>query len=316
MGRNSRDFEQRLTFATYLHARSMNIGYTKGLTLLLLVRMLSACHSEGKEIEENAIRFESVVVEKTYPVENKKDTTTEERVLKIHFTYPTEYANRGVLEAVQQQFVRSMLGDTYAQLPIKEAVNKYVEDYGLHLKDKDVSDFEQDTEDRTAVIDFEGEEFDTSDRPSLPEYELLNDSILFNQKDVLCYSVYREYNAGTPSPVRTYTNWVIDLKTGNRVTESEIFNEDYKDDLAKIIVDAIALYNNVDKVADLENIGFYNINEIYPNRNFYVDDIGITYTFNESDIAAGALGATSVRIPYEKVRHLMRHDSPIAHLVF
>ena len=209
-----------------------------------------------------------------------------------------------------------MLGDTYAQLPIKEAVNKYVEDYGLHLKDKDVSDFEQDTEDRTAVMDFEGEEFDTSDRPSLPEYELLSDSILFNQKDVLCYSVYREYNAGTPSPVRTYTNWVIDLKTGNRVTESEIFNEDYKDDLAKIIVDAIALYNNVDKVADLENIGFYNINEIYPNRNFYVDDIGITYTFNESDIAAGALGATSVRIPYEKVRHLMRHDSPIAHLVF
>ena len=165
-------------------------------------------------------------------------------------------------------------------------------------------------------MDFEGEEFDTSDRPSLPEYELLNDSILFNQKDVLCYSVYREYNAGTPSPVRTYPNWVIDLKTGNRVTESEIFNEDYKDDLAKIIVDAIALYNNVDKVADLENIGFYNINEIYPNRNFYVDDIGITYTFNESDIAAGALGATSVRIPYEKVRHLMRHDSPIAHLVF
>ena len=75
----------------------MNIGYTKGLTLLLLVRMLSACHSEGKEIEENAIRFESVVVEKTYPVENKKDTTTEGRVLKIHFTYPTEYANRGGL---------------------------------------------------------------------------------------------------------------------------------------------------------------------------------------------------------------------------
>ena len=184
------------------------------------------------------------------------------------------------------------------------------------VEQKDASDFEQHTEDRTAVMDFEGEEFDTSDRPSLPEYELLSDSILFNQKDVLCYSVYREYNAGTPSPVRTYTNWVIDLKTGNRVTESEIFNEDYKDDLAKIIVDAIALYNNVDKVADLENIGFYNINEIYPNRNFYVDDIGITYTFNESDIAAGALGATSVRIPYEKVRHLMRHDSPIAHLVF
>ena len=311
---NSRDFKRRLTFATYLHARSMNIGYTKGLTLLLLVRMLSACHSEGKEIEENAIRFDSVVVEKTYPAENKKDTTAEGRVLKIHFTYPTEYANKAVLEAVQQQFVKSMLGDAYAQLPIQAAVNKYVEDYGTQLKNKEVSDFEQDTEDRSGM-DFE-DDFDASDRPSMPEYELLNDSILYNQNNLLCYSVYREYNTGAPVAVRTYTNWVIDLKTGNRVTESEIFNEDYKDDLAKIIVDAIALNNNVDKVVDLENIGFYNINEIYPNRNFYVDDIGITYTFNENDIAAGALGATSVRIPYDKIRHLLRKDSPIAHLAF
>ena len=109
---------------------------------------------------------------------------------------------------------------------------------------------------------------------------------------------------------------MVNLETGNRVTEDDIFNDDYEEDLAKILVEAIALYNNVDKVADLENIGFYNINEIFPNRNFYVDDVGVTYTFNENDIAAGALGATSVRIPYEKIRHLLRKDSPIAHLAF
>ena len=297
-------------------ARSMNIGYTKGLTLLLLVRLLSACHSEGKEVEENPIRFDSMVIEKTFPIENNKEAAPQERLLKIRFTYPTEYADKAVLQAVQQLFVKSLLGDRYMAMSVQEAVNKYAEDYGAQVN-QETSDFEQDTEAGFGIAaDFEGDDFDTSDRPALPEYELLNDSILYNQKNLLCYSVYREYCVGTPAANRLYTNWVVDLKTGKRVTEGDIFNEDYKDDLAKIIVDAIALSNNVDKVADLENIGFYNINEIYPNRNFYVDDVGVTYTFNENDIAAGALGTTTVRIPYEKLRHLLRRESPIAHLVF
>jgi glycerol-3-phosphate O-acyltransferase len=109
---------------------------------------------------------------------------------------------------------------------------------------------------------------------------------------------------------------VIDLKTGRRVMENEIFIDDYQDDLAKVIVESIALLNNVDDANDLEDIGFFNVNEIYPNKNFHVDETGITYTFNEYEIAAYALGATSIQIPYEKIRHLLRKESPIASLVF
>lgn len=292
----------------------MNIGYMKGVTLLLLVRMLTGCQSEGKESEENAIRFDSLAVEKTYPIEAQTEEPPQERVLRIRFTYPIEYANLAVLEAVQQLFVKSMLGDAYVGMPVKEAMNKYTADYKTQIK-KEVSDFEQDTEEHSST-NLEDEGMSASDHPESPEYELITDSILYNQNNLLCYSVYREYSTGMPTVSRSYTYWVVDLKTGKRVTENDIFNEDYRDDLAKIIVDAIAVANNVDKVADLENIGFYNVNEIYPNRNFYVDDIGITYTFNENDIATNALGATTVRIPYEMIRHLLRKDSPIAHLAF
>ena len=292
----------------------MNIGYMKGVTLLLLVRMLTGCQSEGKESEENAIRFDSLAVEKTYPIEAQTEEPPQERVLRIRFTYPIEYANLAVLEAVQQLFVKSMLGDAYVGIPVKEAMNKYTADYGSQMK-REVSDFEQDTEEHSST-NLEDEGMSASDHPESPEYELITDSILYNQNNLLCYSVYREYSTRMPTVSRSYTYWVVDLKTGKRVTENDIFNEDYRDDLAKIIVDAIAVANNVDKVADLENIGFYNVNEIYPNRNFYVDDIGITYTFNENDIATNALGATTVRIPYEMIRHLLRKDSPIAHLAF
>ena len=47
-----------------------------------------------------------------------------------------------------------------------------------------------------------------------------------------------------------------------------------------------------------------------------MDEIGITYTFNEYEIATYIVGVTSVRIPYEKIRHLLRKESPIAHIAF
>ena len=123
------------------------------------------------------------------------------------------------------------------------------------------------------------------------------------------------YNGGAHS-AHSYTNRVIDLSTGLRITEKELFREDYQDDLAKIIVECIALANNVGDALELENIGFFNIKEIYPNKNFYVDEMGITYIFNEYEIAAYALGAVTVRIPYEKIRHLLLPSAPIASLAF
>jgi hypothetical protein len=80
-------------------------------------------------------------------------------------------------------------------------------------------------------------------------------------------------------------------------------------------VDAIALSNNVE-IAELENIGFFNLDEIYPNNNFYADETGITYTFNEYEIAAYVVGAVSVQIPYENIRHLLRRESPVSELAF
>jgi hypothetical protein len=124
-----------------------------------------------------------------------------------------------------------------------------------------------------------------------------------------------EYYKGGAHNAHQYTNRVVDLRTGRRITENEIFVDDYQDALAKIIIDGIALANNVE-VPELENIGFFDINEIYPNRNFHIDETGITYTFNEYEIAAYVVGPVSVKIPYEKIGHLLRRESPVSHIVF
>ena len=60
----------------------------------------------------------------------------------------------------------------------------------------------------------------------------------------------------------------------------------------------------------------FSIDEIFPNGNFLIDDNGITYTFNEYEIAAYVVGATNVHLPYEEIQYLLKKESPIAHLAF
>ncbi len=271
---------------------------------VVAVGLLSACGSDAKKVKENDIRFDTMALKESYHIKHRE--TNPGCSLQINFVFPVEYQNQQVLKAVQQQFVRAFLGDDYMQSSPREAVNQYAENYLNDFKKRE-TDFESDVEEHGSEPNDEW----------YSSYEILSDSIYYNQNDLLSMVVLKEYDTGGAAHnAHHYTNRVIDLRTGERVMEAAVFIEDYQDDLAKIIVDAIALYNNVDKVSDLENIGFFNINEIYPNKNFYVDEVGITYTFNEYEIAAYVVGATSVRIPYEKIRHLLRKESPIAHIAF
>ena len=66
---------------------------------------------------------------------------------------------------------------------------------------------------------------------------------------------------------------------------------------------------------DLENIGFFSVEEIFPNGNFLVDEDGITYTFNEYEIAAYVVRETNVFLPYAEILYLLKKDSPIAKLI-
>ncbi len=286
------------------HAIEMKIYIVKTFFVwVVAVGLLSACGSDARKVKENDIRFDTMALKESYHIKNIE--TNPGCSLQINFVFPVEYQNQQVLKAVQQQFVRAFLGDDYMQASPREAVNQYAENYLNDFKKRE-TDFESDVEEHGSEPNDEW----------YSSYEILSDSIYYNQNDLLSMVVSKEYDTGGAHNAHHYTNRVIDLKTGERVTEAAVFIEDYQDDLAKIIVDAIALYNNVDKVSDLENIGFFNINEIYPNKNFYVDEVGITYTFNEYEIAAYVVGATSVRIPYEKIRHLLRKESPIAHIAF
>jgi hypothetical protein len=274
----------------------------KGIFLLCLAGLLTGCNTEVKRIAKNDIQFDSLFVEKTYHFFDVE--TNPVCSLQINFVYPANYADKDILKQIQQQFVSDFFGEQYATLSLEDAVETYTNNFIKTCEEME-SNFK---------IEMENHDMEMDEMWYVHE-ESATDTIVFNCNDLLSFVVSKEYYLGGAHGGHNYVNRVIDLKTGQRITEAIIFTDDYQDDLTKIIIDAIALSNNVE-ISELENIGFFNLDEIVPNNNFYIDDTGITYIYNEYEIAAYVVGPVLVQIPYDKIRHLLRVESPVSGLAF
>ena len=275
----------------------------KLVVLFLISVFVSGCNIGTKKTTDNDVTFDSISVDKTYHLlENPENPNCN---LQINFTYPAKYDNKDILKKIQQQFVYSYFGDGYENLSPEEATAKYTEDYLNNYKD-----LEDEYKAEVAKAD------ETPVGAWFSYFEMSSDDVADNKNDILSYTVNFENYTGGAHGAHSFTNHVIDMKTGNLIKEDDIFIEGFQEDLAQILIDRIAKQNTVENPKELENIGFFSIDEIFPNGNFLIDDNGITYTFNEYEIAAYVVGATNVHLPYEEIQYLLKKESPIAHLAF
>lgn len=281
----------------------MKTQFCKGiLSLLFLSALITGCNTGTKKVAENDIQFDSISVEKAYHLLDNPDNPNCN--LQIKFVYPAKFANKEILKSVQQHFVSSYFGENYEDLTPQEAVVRYTEDYLKAYKELEP--------------EFKSEVENADEQPVgawFSYYEMSSDDIAYNQNDLLSYTVNFENYTGGAHGAHTFNNHVLDLKTGKALTEEDLFIENYQDSLAKILVDQIAKQNNVTDPKELENIGFFSVDEIFPNNNFLVDETGITYTFNEYEIAAYVVGAVRVHLPFNEIQYLLKKDSPISSLI-
>ena len=68
-------------------------------------------------------------------------------------------------------------------------------------------------------------------------------------------------------------------------------------------------------ISDLEDLGYFGIDEIMPNRNFLIDANGITYIFNKGEYSAYLLDAPEILITFEEVRMLLKKNTIVSKLV-
>lgn len=272
------------------------------IALFLLAIGVTGCNTGTKQTADNNIQYDSIKVEKTYHLlDNPENPNCS---LQLNFTYPAKYENKEILKKLQQQFVLAYFGENYENMTPEEAMSKYTEDYLNTYKDLE-ADYKAELEkkDETPV----GAWF--------AYYETSSNQINYNANDIISTTVNFQNYTGGAHGSHSYNNHVLNLKNGELITEEDIFIDNYQDELAQILVDHIAKQNKVENPKDLENIGFFSVDEIFPNGNFLINETGITYTYNEYEIAAYVVGATNVFLPYNEIQHLLKKESPISTLI-
>ena len=285
----------------------------------LLSILVASCNTSNKKTlpKDNQVTFDTLIVQNKQYLHN--DTANPFCELSVHFVYPITSAKTDLVR-LKQLFIRNTLGQTYDAFTPQEAVERYTKTF-LRNYEADARIFQdelQDLESHPNLIpqnlDIHHEdEMQTNDFYSYQE--TLTNKIHFNESDILSFQVHRSNIKGGSAAYSAYTNYVINLQTGKLITESDLFTPGYDIALQQIFAANLMKQNGVNTISDLEELGYFGIDEIMPNRNFLIDANGITYVFNKGEYSAYLLDAPEISFSFDEVRMLLKQNTVLTKLV-
>lgn len=276
-----------------------HISFYFGIFCIIALSLFS-CNTKETPAHDNVIEFDTIYSTQNYHWDN--DSTQPSCNLKLTFIYPKTYNDKAILDSLQQIFVSCFFDETYALFSPKDAVANYGKAYIENYKE-DVKIFSENNDEHD-----DREEF-------FSYYETTANHITFNRGGVLSFQVTQSNYKGGASSYEFLNNYVVNLKTGKLITEDDIFKPGYEKLLTPIFRDYLIKSNKVQSINELEDLGYFGIEEMAPNDNFLLDNKGITYIFNKGEYSAYKLDAIKVFIPFNEIDLALKDDSPISQLI-
>ncbi len=258
------------------------------------VGILSSCRGGFGSRHASEIRFDSIVVEQHIPLLLENDTTLPYSDIYVSYTYPTKFRDMESLARLQQIFQGTFFENVgYDVMAPEEAMEYYLDAY---------------TEEYRSISNmFYEEKARLEDRMPSWYWYLMHHSnkILFQSDSLLSYAVeYSDYRGGAHGSYRiTYTN--IDLNELVTLTEEDIFIPGYFRQLTEKIVQQLMNDYEAEVPDSLLTRGFFTIEDIVPNNNFWLNEEGIHYSYNQYEIAPYSMGVIDVMVPYTELEDIL-----------
>ena len=276
--------------------------------------VLTSCNETQKSTAktENGIDFDTLKIEKQHFLDDIEDNPSCNLIFNLVFPLKSD---RFELDSITKVFTISLFGPDYDQLSVPEAVRKYTDVYiENYITDAKIYQTNKPREDLNNYFDdiylSDGEHADLPDI-FYSYFENISNKIVFNQHGVLSFQIVQENNKGGMVSYENIRNYAINLESGKLINEEEFFSAGYDEALRPVIQSLLMAENNVKNIRDLEDLGYFGIEEIVPNKNFLITEKGIVYTFNKGEYSAYQLPATEILIPFSSVRSLLRSESLI-----
>lgn len=277
----------------------------KSLTLFILLSITALLFSCGKNSKTNKGDGQPAVMVKSKQLNDNSSftmsngercTITADAVID----YPVSAGEGMSVDSLQRLFAAYVLesGDS---LSLQEAMRQVVAN-SMHQYDfmqepvnKDEAD---ESEDLTTL------KYATSTRIT-PIYNK-NGVVTFERVDVV------KKNDKVTSITHRYYNFDVETQTFIDVTR--LFRDDAVADVCQLLKQQLLAQNNVAGNEQLNDLGYFNVENIMVTRNFYFDDKGVTWSYLPNELAVEAVGEPKITIPYGDLESSLCENSIIDRL--
>ena len=273
-------------------------------TLLILLSATLLVASCGRGVKAGGHNNKPAVTIKTQRLSDKSAFTMSngERctiVADATIDYPAATGDGLAVDSLQRLFASYVLesGDT---LSLTEAMRQVVAN-SMHQYDFMTEPMSADEAAEAAEAESSTLRYATSTRIT-PIYNN-NGVVTFERVDVV-----KKNDKVTSITHRYYS---FDVESQAYVDVNRLFRDDAVGDVCQLLKQQLLKQNNAEGNEQLNDLGYFNVENITVTSNFYFDDKGVTWSYLPNELAVEAVGEPKITIPYAELKSALCDDSVI-----
>jgi len=269
-------------------------------TILLLSIWIFSCKKKVTE-EGSPVTFKTISMKEEHHLNDKAKNP----ILSIELKYqcPTAFTNEKILEKIKKIMLADFLPDVADTSGQPEAA------MSSYIKGK-IKSYES-----AGEIIMDEDSPDNGDQPKVAWKDNTNLLIRYNSNRLLSYTIESSQYSGGAHGGTTFRNSIVDLRSGEKIGEEDLFTEAAIPLINDIILKKLEAQNQVKTPEELEQIGYFDVAQIEQYKNFYLTKDGLVYTFNQYEIGAYALGTIEVTLTFPDLASFISPGSPLEQLM-
>ncbi len=268
--------------------------------LCLLSLLIFSCKKKSSE-KVSTISFRTITMKEEHHLnDNVKNPILS---IELNYQFPTSYTDDSVLKKIRRIMLADFLPDvadtaSQPESAMKSYINGKIKIY-----------------ESSQDIVMEEDSQDDGSEPSVAWKDNTSLLIRCNGNGILSYTIESTQFSGGAHGGVTFRNAIIDLKTGEKIGEEDLFTEASIPLINEIVLKKLQTQNKVETPEELEQIGYFDVTQISQYKNFYLTNEGLAYTFNEGEIGAYALGTIEVKLSFQDLEGFIAPGSPLEKLI-
>lgn len=295
-------YKKSCTFIKEMYVHMKTKYFIPVYSIIIYLLLSSLCLSCGNFSTSNDTSYnDTVAVE----IIKKNDSTSYIKsdgqkcdvYAEATISVPTSCGSKDIT-VIRQLFAKYLL-DAADTISVDEALNQYVSNY---LKQYEISYNSVDVEDNE----------DESDIDNVKTYNnSINISVYFNNYNIVTFSKTEVIKKDGQVSSVTHKYYNIDLETNSLITLGSLFRDDASSALCQDLKASLMAENKVASADELNEVGYFNIDNMTVPRNFFFDKEGITWVYLPNELAIEALGEPRIKLSYDILEPYMSDKSAI-----